>query len=126
MPKPAEFTQQITFLHSKDLRATQRFYADFLGLSMARDQGVCKIFKVNNGAFLGFCEHIEQIEPGRKVILTLVCDDVDGWYEKLQNTGAEIVSPPKNNPKYQIYHFFLKDPDGYWVEIQRFEEPLSV
>ncbi len=124
MPDPDQFKQQITFLHAADLPSTQRFYSDYLHLPLVRDQGNCLIFSVNRGAYLGFCEHIEPIQPGRKVILTLVSDDVDGWFEKLKDRGIKIVSPPKFNPKYQIYHFFLVDPDGYWVEIQRFEEPL--
>jgi len=33
--------------------------------------------------------------------------------------------PPRLNEKYQIYHFYLKDPDGHIIEVQRFEEPLE-
>jgi catechol 2,3-dioxygenase-like lactoylglutathione lyase family enzyme len=40
------------------------------------------------------------------------------------STGVEVSGPPQSNPKYQIYHFFLKDPDGYWIEIQKFDHPL--
>ena len=119
-----EFSQLITFLHTGDLAATRDFYADLLGLSLVRDQGTCIIFKINQGAYLGFCKHIETISTGRKVILTMVEEDVDGWYQTLQNHGAEIVSEPQANPDYQIYHFFLKDPNGYWIEIQRFDQPL--
>jgi len=118
------FSQSITFLHTSDLAATHNFYANLLGLSLVRDQGTCIIFQINQGAYLGFCKHIEQITDGRKVILTMVEDDVDGWYHTLQNRGAEILSEPQANPDYQIYHFFLKDPNGYWIEIQRFDQPL--
>lgn len=103
---------------------TKKFYSDVLGLQLVRDQGTCLIFRVTGSAFLGFCEHIEPIAPGRRIILTLISDDVDGWYSELMGKKVEIVEPPKANPKYQIYHFFLKDPDGYWVEIQRFNDPL--
>ncbi len=27
------------------------------------------------------------------------------------------------NPEYRIYHCFLRDPDGYQIEIQRFDDP---
>lgn len=118
------FHQQITFLHSNNLKTTQHFYSDMLGLELSRDQGTCLIFKVNVGAYLGFCEHIEPIGSGRKVILTLVSGDIDTWYQRLKENGAEIISPPAFNPEFQIYHFFIKDPDGYWVEIQQFNEPL--
>jgi catechol 2,3-dioxygenase-like lactoylglutathione lyase family enzyme len=116
--------QQITFLHAKDLEETRQFYTDVLGLPLVRDQGICLIFGVTQSAFLGFCEHIEPMLSGRKVILTLVSDDVDAWYQSLKNRGADLMESPKANPKYQIYHFFLKDPNGYWIEIQKFDQPI--
>lgn len=119
-----EITQQITFLHARDLEKTHHFYTVLLGLSLVRDQATCLIFQSTDSAYLGFCEHIEPTDPGRKVILTLVTDDVDAWYQTLKKRGADLKEPPKANSKYQIYHFFLQDPDGYWIEIQRFDQPL--
>jgi len=118
------FNQQITFLHAENLVRTKKFYSDVLGLQLVRDQGICLIFRVTDSAYLGFCEHIEPIKQGRKIILTLVSEDVDDWYSELIGKKVEIVALPKANPKYQIYHFFLKDPDGYWIEIQSFNIPL--
>ncbi|MFU8827155.1 MAG: VOC family protein [Brevefilum sp.] len=119
-----KITQQITFLHAQNLVETRHFYAHLLGLPLARDQGSCLIFQVTPEAYLGFCEHIEPIPPGRKVILTLVSEDVDGWYTKLTANHQDLVDPPRHNPKYEIYHFFVPDPNGYWIEIQRFDQPL--
>ena len=118
------FDQQITFLHSQNLQATRTFYSEVLALPLVRDQGTCIIFGTAQNAFLGFCEHIDSIPTGRRVILTLVTEDVDGWYQKLKSRQADLLGEPEANPKYQIYHFFLKDPDGYWVEIQRFDHPI--
>ena len=118
------FNQQITFLHAENLVRTKKFYSDVLGLQLVRDQGTCLIFRVTDSAYLGFCEHIEPIKQGRRIILTLVTDNVDSWYSELIGKKVDIVAPPKANPKYQIYHFFLKDPDGYWIEIQSFNDPL--
>ena len=121
---PLPITQQLTFLHAKDLEATQQFYTDVLGLPLVRDQGICLIFGVTPTAFLGFCKHIEPMLSGRKVILTLVSDDVDAWYQLLKHRGVDLMDSPKANPEYQIYHFFFKDPNGYWIEIQKFNQPL--
>lgn len=123
MTRP-QINQQITFLHAQDLEETRKFYTEVLGLTLARDQGVCLIFEITQSAYLGFCAHIEPIPPGRKVILTLVSDDVDGWYTALKESGQNIIDPPTANPKYEIYHFFIPDPNGYWIEIQRFDQPL--
>ena len=121
--KPA-IDQQITFLHTHDLQKTRLFYEDLLGLKLVRDQATCLIFQTTDSAFLGFCEHIEPVESGRRVILTLVSDAVDEWYDDLKNHGAIIKNPPTANRDYQIYHFFLEDPNGYWIEIQQFDQPL--
>jgi len=118
------FSQQITFLHSNDLGITRDFYTKLLGLSLVRDQGTCLIFEITETAFLGFCQHITPVPEGRNVILTLISEDVDGWYQYLIDKGNKTLTPPKHNPEYHIYHFFLKDPDGFWIEIQKFDQPL--
>ena len=120
----APFEQAITFLHATDLERATRFYTELLGLPLVRDQGTCRIFRTAPGAYLGFCTHLDAPHP-EGVILTLVADDVDGWYETLKARGVEFVKPPACNPKYQIYHCFFKDPDGYLLEIQRFDQPLE-
>ena len=122
--KQGPFDQQITFLQAQNLDITRKFYSDVLNLPLVRDQEACLIFSVAKNAYLGFCRHIEPIQPGRRVILTLVTDDVDNWYEHLKSSGVDLISQPESNPKFKIYHFFLKDPNGYWVEIQRFDQPL--
>jgi len=40
--------------------------------------------------------------------------------------GVVFDSPPALNPKYNIYHCFLRDPNGYLLEIQRFEQPFQL
>ena len=118
------FEQTVTFLHSNDLDATSRFYEEILELPLVRDQGACRIYKTSGGGYLGFCTHLET--PVTKgIIRTLITPSVDAWYETLLAKGVEIVNPPAHNLKYQIYHFFFKDPNGYTLEIQRFDEPLT-
>ncbi len=57
------------------------------------------------------------------VILTLVTENVDDWYRKLRDAGVEIKTAPAQDPQYNIYHFFFRDPNGYLLEIQRFHDP---
>ena len=122
-------TQQITFLDTDDLARTAEFYEKALGLRLARDQGACRIYHVCDGAYLGFCRR----DPGSKVaprgaagvvVLTLITDDVDGWCDRLEARGVEFVKKAADNPAYRIYNAFVRDPNGYLVEIQRFWEPL--
>jgi catechol 2,3-dioxygenase-like lactoylglutathione lyase family enzyme len=120
----SEFDQQITFLHARDLARTADFYERVLGLPLARDQGDCRIYRVSAHAFIGFCERANAPDASRGVILTLITDDVDAWYARLRTQGIAFEKSPAHNPRYRIYHCFLRDPDGYLIEIQRFDESL--
>lgn len=116
--------QQITFLPTRDLAATGSFYERILGLALVLDQGPCRIYRATAGACIGFCESAEApARPGNAVTLTLVTPEVDEWYERLRGQGVEFEKTPQLNPRFAIYHCFLRDPNGYLIEIQRFEDP---
>jgi len=118
------FDQQITFLNTRDLARTADFYERVLGLALVRDQGDCRIYRASDKAFIGFCERPSAPEP-HGVILTFVTHAVDEWYSRLTAQGVAFDKPPTHNPRYRIYHCFLRDPNGYVLEIQRFDEPLT-
>lgn len=117
--------QQITFLYTQDLATTRRFYEDTLGLELWLDQGSCRIYSVTGSGYLGLCQVGETstlpTDKQSNVIFTLVTQQVDEWFEYLKERGVEFEKPPTLNEKYKIYHCFLRDPNGYLIEIQRFE-----
>lgn len=116
------FDAQITFCYTEDIKAVAHFYEDLLGLKLKLEQGGCRIYHVTDTAYLGFCDRKDVPQPAG-VILTLVTDDVDGWCDRLREHGITFEKEPAYNPDYLIYHCFLRDPAGYLVEIQRFEDP---
>lgn len=118
----APFNQQVTFLYTADLETTARFYENLLGLELALDQGTCRIYQVCAGAFVGFCSRAEAPSPDG-IIFTLVSDDVEGWHQYLSERGVVYEKAPAYNPTYNITHSFLRDPNGYLIEIQRFHDP---
>lgn len=116
---PNTINSCITFLKTRDLESTTAFYQRVLGLTLALDQGSCRIFAVRPGAYLGFC--LTDGETGSpEVILTLVVDDVDAACRAAEAAGAVVEVQPRLNPRFQIYQCFLRDPNGYLIEIQRF------
>lgn len=118
------FDQLVTFFYTRDLDASAGFYGETLGLPLALDQGACRIFKTSPEGFLGVCRCSEQrpCSPDG-VIVTLVTDDVDGWYQRLKAKGVAFDTAPTETAAYNIYHCFLRDPDGYQIEIQSFRDP---
>lgn len=115
--------QQITFLYARDLSATARFYEHVMGLDLIVDQGDCRIYRACPGGYFGFCQRQAAPEEPLGVILTLVTPEVDAWYHYLLERGVSFEKPPTLNPKYDIYHCFLRDPNGYLIEIQYFNDP---
>jgi len=112
----------IVFLATTNLETTSVFYEKTLGLNLALDQGKCRIYQVAESAFLGFCIK-DEVTTRDGVVLTLITSGVDEWYEKLRARGVNFEKEPVYNPEYKIYHCLLRDPNGYLVEIQRFEDP---
>ncbi|MDX1991449.1 MAG: VOC family protein [bacterium] len=122
----APIDQQITFLYTHDLPQSAHFYEQILGLALWLDQGSCRIYHVTGSSYLGMCQVSERskgkVSAGdqQNVIVTLVTEDVDGWYHALSERGVAFEKPPERNATYAIYHCFLRDPKGYLIEIQRF------
>ena len=115
--------QQVTFLYTRDLQATAHFYETIIGLNLILDQGSCRIYQMSHDGYLGFCERADApLEPAG-LIFTLATSAVDEWYEYLVGRGVVFEKPPAVNPDYNIYHCFLRDPNGYLLEIQQFLDP---
>lgn len=115
--------QQVTFLYTRNLAETAQFYEDVLGLPLVLDQGSCRIYRVSGDGFLGFCQRESAPEQPQGIIFTFATRQVDEWYHLLSERGVEFEKPPAHNPDYNIYHCFLRDPNGYLLEIQQFLHP---
>ncbi|HBP85089.1 MAG: VOC family protein [Proteobacteria bacterium TMED51] len=116
------FDSVITFLPTRDLAQTAQFYEKVLKLELALDQTRCRIYRVAKCGFLGFCLK-DSVTPQEGVILTLVTEEVDHWQTRMAEHKVPIEKGPVFNPDFQIYQMFLRDPNGYLIEIQRFEDP---
>ena len=108
--------QQVTFLQTPNLAQTAVFYEEILGLPLILDQGICRIYAVADGAFIGFCQHLEAPASDKGVILTFVSAEVDAWHQYLVTHNIPIEKPPTLNETFNIYHCFARDPAGYLIE----------
>lgn len=112
--------EQITFLYTRDMDASVQFYEEILGLELALNQGGCRIYHmVGRKAYVGVClREVPRTPDG--VIFTIVTPDVDAWYEHITGHGINCDNAPRVTSEYGIYHFFVRDPNGYLIEFQRF------
>ena len=121
MPRPS-IDQQITFFYTQDGAKTWAFYEQVVGLPLVLDQGGCRIYRVAGDAYVGFCERTGA-RPTDGTLFTLVTGEVDAWAEHFKANGVELLKAPQHNAEYKIYHFFAKDPNGYLIEVQKFDDP---
>ncbi len=115
--------QQVTFLYTRDLATTANFYENVMKLSLVLDQGSCRIYRVTQDGFLGFCDRIEAPQQPVGVLFTIVTSAVDEWYEYLKEQRVYVEKSPTLNPEFNIYHCFVRDPNNYLIEIQQFLDP---
>jgi catechol 2,3-dioxygenase-like lactoylglutathione lyase family enzyme len=90
--------QQVTFFYTHDLDASREFYEQKLGLELWLDQETCRIYTVSGSAYLGLCQASETSPPSPEnqssIIFTLVTQQVDEWFEYLQERGVKFEKPP--------------------------------
>ncbi len=111
----------IVFFRSANRERVVEWYTTHLGFEQWLEQeGGCTILKYKN-LLVGFCDAENTETDG---ILTVVVEDrqaVDDQYEQLKAFAEES---PTVNEAFDIYHFFMHDPDGRTVEVQTFLHEL--
>lgn len=126
MPTTRAVDSQITFLYYRDLEPVARFYEQVLGFDRVEDQGWAKIYRAAGNAFLGIVageRGFHQPQDRSAVLITLVVDDVAGWYSHLRAEGVTLLSELQERDDIQIRCFFFQDPGGYTFEVQQFLRP---
>jgi lactoylglutathione lyase len=130
----AAWIRQICF-HVSDLDATIKFY-ETLGLEctsrtiITDDIEEAVIENEERGAWIQLAKNKTikgPIDMGTAVWkLYVYTDDCQAMYDRAMAIGAESVTPPKKIERWPNTLAFIKDPDGYLIEIlQRDERPAG-
>jgi lactoylglutathione lyase len=121
-------------IHVSDIEATIKFY-ELMGLEctsrtkITDDIDEAIIENPERGAWLQLAQNktIKKIDMGTAVWkLYVYTDDCQAMYDRAMAIGAESVTPPKKIERWPNTLAFIKDPDGYLIEIlQRDERPAG-
>jgi nitroreductase len=111
----------ILFFKSKDKDKAEQFYRTQVGMEVWFEQADCVILRHGN-LLLGFCDHEKAETCGTITFFYPTTTEIDKMYEKLKHLTK---TPPKENEKYQIYHFFAEDPEKRKIEFQAFLHPVE-
>lgn len=111
----------IVFFRSANRERLVEWYTSQLGFEPWLEQdGGCTILQYEN-LLVGFCDAHSTETAG---ILTVVVEDRQAVDQRYTQLNAWAVEPPAVNEAFDIYHFFMDDPDGRTVEIQTFLHEL--
>ncbi len=111
----------IIFFRSKKYKEVVDFYKNAVGMSIWLVQGGCTILQKGN-LLIGFCDREEADTSGMVTLFFEKSEDVDRYYSVFKGNAED---KPKENPRFGIYHFFTKDPEGRAVEFQSFLYPVK-
>ena len=132
-----DLTIHSTFLPLDDPEEAKAFYRDALGFEVRNDVGYQGMHWITVGpeeqpetaivlyppqATPGITEDeqktiAEMMAKGTFASINLATDDVDGLFERLQATDAEVVQEPTDQP-YGVRDCAFRDPAGNLVRIQ--------
>ncbi len=122
MTRPdAENTLAITFFYYRDLPRAMAFYEEVMGLTLAIDQGWCKIYRVAAGAHIGLVDEAKGMNKwtaDKPVQFCIRVPDVDAWYAYIGTVEVDDLSDLFINEEIGIRAFVFRDPEGYQLEIQ--------
>jgi len=116
----------ITFFYYTSIEPAMQFYGKVMGFQLISDQGWAKIFRITGNSYVGVVTGkggFHQPQEKNAVLLTVVVDNVQEWYERLRKTEAIFLTEVQDKPEIQVRCFFLQDPAGYAIEIQQFLDP---
>lgn len=115
--------QNVVWLYTEQLDRLAGFYRDVIGLKRVLDQGNCQVFQVSPTGFLGVCN-----KPGRPLgtkgmVFTFLVADVEAAYQHFKARGVAFDAPPDMSADQPIHSCFFRDPEGYLLEMQEFNDP---
>ena len=132
---------QASFLPHSDPEESLAFYRDTLGFELRQDVGYggmrwltvgpkgqpgTSIVLYPPGADPGITDDerrtiTEMMAKGTYAIILLATGDLDGAFDRLQASGAEVVQEPTEQP-YGVRDCAFRDPSGNHI---RFSQPLK-
>ncbi len=112
-----------TIVAARDKRATARFFADTLGLTVGDPYGPFLPVETSNQVTLDFADTpAEQIAPQHYAFLVSE-DEFDAIFTRIQHAGVAFYADPRHRGVGRINHhdggrgLYFADPNGHNLEI---------
>lgn len=125
-PPPPEISATNAFYYYADVDAAWAFYRDTLGFETVVDYGFAKILRMARDSYITVVaaeSGMHSTDEPKTVTLTLVTEQLPGWYERLKAAGVSIRSDIDGPPESS---FDIADPEGYAIRFQRADVHAAV
>jgi catechol 2,3-dioxygenase-like lactoylglutathione lyase family enzyme len=111
------------FYYYKDLESAAHFYQETLELALAADFGFAKMLRTSPASFitlmdLAYSRHAPD-EP-KTVTTAFVTQEVEAWYDYLRAEDVPVRHELKSDRTKAHEGFVVLDPEGYYLEFERF------
>ena len=125
--QPSPPRESVVFFYYEDLDAARTFYAQRLGLEPTLEMEWVTIYRIGPGSSVGVVQDghgYHAVSEDRPAMLSIVIDDVDGWYAHLRAADVPVLSSPPSREEVAargdeappIRGFLVEDPGGYTIE----------
>ena len=111
------------FFYYDDVDVAWRFYQDTLGFETVVDYGFAKILRIAESSYLTVVkaeEGMHSADEPKTVVLKLVTDELNRWYEYAVEEGILGLSRYSGGRTTPRNSFIIDDPEGYVLEFVRY------
>ena len=113
----------ISWIYTQDIDLTSKFFRDLMRFECLRETADTCLFRTTRNSAIGVCRVFgDRVVEPKGGMISLVTADVDALHARLLNNGAHIDEAPQRLERFGIYRFALRDPNGYVIEIQQFDD----
>lgn len=116
-----------TMIRVKNIEKSLKFYQDLLGLELTRKMRLddCSLYFIsdkNGETQIELTHNDETPENGYEIgsgfgHFAFEVESMDEFTEKMNDLGYEYSHKPFKLPNYKMTIAFVKDPDGYEIEL---------
>ena len=114
----------ITFTYYNDIEKAAGFYRETLGFEEVMNREWVKIYKVSKDSHIGLVNAEKgylKPQAEKPVMLSVFVEDVDAWYNMLEEKGVKTNHPPQKGSDIDMRGFLTWDPEGYVIEFLTFD-----
>ena len=119
-------TASNVFFYYEDVEAATTFYKEIMGLRVAADYGFAKIMQVAPKSFITLVdakEGMHAADEPKTTAIALITDQLDEWWDYMQTQDVTMRSTEYKPEAGRAHHGFVAvDPEGYFLEFERFNE----